>query len=99
MRVIGYETLREFVRLHRDAEPSLSVWYKTTDNASWRSIAEVRQTYPHADAVGSCTVFNIRGNRYRLIAKIDYAKQAVLIASILTHADYNKEKWKSDCGD
>lgn len=99
MRVIGYEALREFVKAHRDAEPPLTVWYTTTANAFWKSIVDVTLTYPHAEAVGTCTVFNVRGNRYRLIAKIDYAKQAVFIAGILTHADYDKEKWKRDCGD
>jgi mRNA interferase HigB len=98
MRVIGYEAIQDFVKAHRDAESSLSAWYMTTNDALWKSIVDVRQTYPHADAVGTCTVFNIRGNRYRLIAKIDYAKEAIFIASILTHADYDKEKWKRDCG-
>jgi mRNA interferase HigB len=63
--------------------------------AQWRSLAEVRQTYPHADLVGRYTVFNIKGNHYRLIAEINYRFQQILIRAILTHADYDRDKWKS----
>jgi mRNA interferase HigB len=83
------------VRLHPDAESALNAWYKVARNAEWRSLDAVRKVYPHADFVGSYTVFNIRGNRYRLIAQVNYQFQQVLIREILTHEEYDKEKWKS----
>jgi mRNA interferase HigB len=65
-----------------------------SSRASWRSLVEVRGTYPHADLVGSVTVFNIAGNKYRLIARIQYASQAIYIRCVLTHAEYDKGDWK-----
>jgi len=57
----------------------------------------VRIDYSHAAAVGTCTVFNIKGNAYRLITKISYRQQKVLIRFVLTHKEYDKENWKDDC--
>jgi len=65
-----------------------------SSRASWRSLVEVRRTYPHADLVGSVTVFNIAGNKYRLIVRIHYASQAIYIRCVLTHAEYDKGDWK-----
>ena len=62
------------------------------------SLAEVRATFRHADQVGTCMVFNIKGNDYRLITKIDYAYQKVFIKYVLTHPEYDKGKWKDVCG-
>lgn len=98
MNIIGFKIIRSFVKLHPDAESPLNVWYKVTSTANWKNIVEVKQTYPHADAVGTCTVFNIKGNHYRLIVVIDYRAQAILIRDVLTHAEYDKEKWKKGCG-
>lgn len=94
MNTISYRKIREFVRLHPNAEPSLGSWYKIAKKASWRSIVDVRQDYPHADLVGRYVVFNIAGNNYRLIAEMHFESQLVLIRHILTHAEYDKEKWK-----
>lgn len=57
-------------------------------------MAEARQDFPHADVVGPYTVFNIAGNRFRLIAKIDYRAKLILIRGILTHKEYDKGLWK-----
>jgi mRNA interferase HigB len=98
MNIGGFEIIRGFINQHSDSTSSLNSWYKIARKADWKSIVEVKQTYRHADAVGTCTVFNIRGNNYRLITLIDYHKQRILILSVLTHAEYDKEKWKKDCG-
>jgi mRNA interferase HigB len=95
MNTISRKKIREFVRLYPDSESSLRAWYKIAKKAQWRSLAAVRQRYPHADLVGNYTVFNIRGNHYRLIAEINYQFQQILIREILTHEEYNKDKWKS----
>jgi mRNA interferase HigB len=63
--------------------------------ARWRSLAAVRDVYPHADLVGKYTIFNIRGNHYRLITEINYQYQQILIREILTHEEYDNDKWKS----
>lgn len=98
MNIIGLKLVRGFVKLHPDAESPLNAWHKIASKAIWKNIVEVKQTYPHADAVGTCTVFNVRGNHYRLIVIIDYRAQTIFIRNVLTHAEYDKEKWKKDCG-
>jgi mRNA interferase HigB len=97
MHVISPKKLKEFWEKHPDSESALREWLKTTEKASWQSIADVRHDYPHADSVGRCTVFNIKGNHYRLITKIHYHHQTVLVRCVLTHAEYDKSNWKSDC--
>ena len=95
MNTISVKKIREFVDLHPDSKSSLTAWYKMAKKARWRSLASVRLVYPHADLVGNYTVFNIRGNHYRLIAEINYQYQQILIREILTHKEYDKDKWKS----
>lgn len=97
MRVFTRRTLREFWEEHKDAEKPLIVWFKITKAAKWNDITEVKQTYPHADAVGNCTVFNIGGNKYRLVTEIIYQRHKVYIKYVLTHKDYEKGEWKNEC--
>ena len=97
MRVIGRRPLREFWDQHPEARAALEDWYNPTRRASWRNFPEVRATFRHADPVGTCTVFNIKGNDYRLITRISYTRQRVYVRFVLTHADYTREKWKHDC--
>lgn len=94
MNTISYRKIREFVAEHPNSESSLSSWYKIAKKAKWLSIVELRQDYPHADLVGRLVVFNISGNHYRLIAEIHFESQLVLIRHILTHDEYDKDKWK-----
>jgi mRNA interferase HigB len=99
MRVISLKLLREFWEQHPDAERSLRQWYKTTAHAEWRGLQDARRDYPHADGVQTesgetLTVFNIGGNKYRLIARIRYDYQLVNIRAVLTHAEYAEGRWK-----
>lgn len=94
MRVISKRRLREFWQEHADAEGALKTWYSVAKFAKWQSLVDVRRTYPSADSVQQFTVFNIKGNTYRLIAKIEYKLQIVYIHCVLTHAEYDKEGWK-----
>jgi len=98
VHVISRKALKEAARRHADLEAPLDTWYRTAKKAQWKSLADVRKTYPHADVVGTCTVFNIKGNDYRLIVKIEYAFDLIFIHTVLTHAEYNREGWKRDCG-
>lgn len=98
-RVISLRRLREFWEQHPDAEAPLQTWYRVARHAEWTSIRDVRQTYPDADAVtaesgATMTVFNIGGNKYRLITSIWYEGQHVYIKRVLTHAEYSKDRWK-----
>jgi len=79
------------------AERALDSWYGIAKSAEWRSIVDLRAVFPHADCVGRCTVFNIHGNRYRLIARINYEFGKVYILGIFTHAEYEREVWKRGC--
>lgn len=92
--MISRKTILEFIKTNQNAESSLQQWYQVLKQARWRSLVEVRQIYPHADLVGRRTVFNISGNRFRLIARINYRIQVVYILHILTHAEYDREDWK-----
>lgn len=99
VRVISLKPLREFWQRHPDAEGPLRFWYRTATSATWTSIQQVRQAYSHADAVrtGSgdvLTVFNIGGNKYRLIARIRYDYQLINVRAVLTHREYDEGAWK-----
>jgi mRNA interferase HigB len=69
---------------------ALDHWYRVARKAEWKGLAETHQDFPHADLVGPYTVFNAAGNRFRLIAKIDYRAKLILIRGILTHNKFDK---------
>ena len=69
-------------------------WYRITKKATWGSLVDVRRDFAHADIVGRRTVFNIHGNDYRLIARVNYETRRVFILYILTHAEYSKGDWR-----
>ena len=98
MRVISLKLLRDFWRRNPDAEQPLRHWYKTTLQADWGSLQEIRELYPHADGVSSTsetlTVFNIGGNKYRLITRIRYDYQLINVRAVLTHREYDAGLWK-----
>ena len=98
MHVIKLGPLRDFWSKHRDAERPLKEWYDTAVRAKWRDITDVRKVYPHADAVEAgertATIFNIGGNKYRLIVVIHYNRRKVYVRHVLTHAVYARGNWK-----
>lgn len=94
MNVISRQRIVEFIEEHHDAESPLTAWFKATKKARWKHLADLKEDYPSADLVGDLTVFNIKGNDYRLIAYINYKYKQVLIKAILTHKEYSKGKWK-----
>ncbi len=96
MHVISRSRLKQFWQLHADAETPLGVWFKLTSLAEWQNFVELRDVFPSADQVGRLTVFNIGGNKYRLITFVDYTYQKVFIRHVLTHAEYDKGDWKND---
>lgn len=95
MWIVKPSTVRAFWARHPDAEPFLENWLKVTHAAHRASLQEVRQTFPHADAVkvssgGIVTVFNVTGNKYRLLTAIHYNTGMVFILEILPHAQYSR---------
>ncbi len=94
MNVISRQRIYEFVKTHKDADSSLTAWYRAASKVEWKHLADVKLNHPSADLVGDLTVFNIKGNDYRLITYINYQYKQVLIKEILTHSEYNKGKWK-----
>lgn len=99
MRITQGSRLAEFAAKHADATAPLTAWANTVERAAWHSLMEVRKTYRHADAVRVesgkvITVFNIKGNHYRLLTAVDYQLQIVNILWLLTHAEYDKDQWK-----
>ena len=94
MRVISRPAILKFAERHPDALVPLMNWYRIAKRAEWRSLAEVRSDFAHADVVGRRTVFNIHGNDYRLIARVNYKTSRVFILHVLTHAEYSKGDWK-----
>jgi mRNA interferase HigB len=94
MHVISRKALREFEAQHPDAAGPLGIWYRIARKADWNNLAGLRKTYPHADLVGRYTVFNIKGNSYRLIVKIEYEFGLIFIKRVLTHAECDKGAWK-----
>ena len=94
MRVVSFKRIREFIAIHSDAGSSLTAWYKTAKKAGWANLVEVKQVYPSADLVGRHTVFNIKGNKYRLIARIVYRSKTLFVVAVLTHDEYDLGRWK-----
>ena len=97
MNVVSRKALKSFANAHDFAAESLDNWYRRARKAKWKNLAEVRLDYTHADPVGKCTVFNIGGNKFRLITKISYVSQTIYIKRVLTRREYGKGGWKNDC--
>jgi len=94
VRVISRRALRDFSRNHVDSARALDAWYRIAKASRWKSLVEVQATWPSAEAVGQLTVFNVKGNTYRLIARINYLSGTLFIRAVLTHAEYDKGNWK-----
>jgi mRNA interferase HigB len=96
MRVVSYRRLREFYEKHADARNVLDNWFKVASKADWSNLIEVQSVFSSAEAVSNFTVFNLKGNHYRLIVSIDYERQVIYVKYVLTHGEYDKERWKND---
>ena len=95
MHIISRRKLLEAAEEHSDLSGPLDVWYRIAKKAAWRSLMEVRQVFPSADAVEEFTVFNIKGNAYRLVTEINYQTGRIFLRHVLTHAEYSRGGWKT----
>jgi len=94
LHVISRKRLLEALHVPGDLGAPLDVWYRIAKQAAWKSLDDVRQTFPSADGVGTHTVFNIKGNTCRLIVEINFITGRVSIKHALTHAEFDKGAWK-----
>jgi mRNA interferase HigB len=94
LHVISRKKLLEAANVYPELSGPLDVWYRIAKKARWRNLMQVRQVFPSADAVDKFTVFNIKGNAFRLITEINYHTGKVFLRHVLTHAEYSKEGWK-----
>jgi mRNA interferase HigB len=96
MHLISAGKLKEASGSYPDVEKVIKNFYKKVEKSKWLSLIDVQKDYRDAESVGNFTVFNIKGNKYRLILDIDYEEQVVYFKYFLTHAEYDKEQWKND---
>ncbi|HEY7319128.1 MAG TPA: type II toxin-antitoxin system HigB family toxin [Candidatus Binatia bacterium] len=94
MKLIGRDLIQLFARTHPDSRPSLESWTQIMESNSFKHFVELKKTFGSADQVKPHTVFDISGNKYRLIAVVDYALQSVSIERVLTHAEYDEGRWR-----
>ena len=91
MRIFSYKALREFSEVHPDAGGALRAWYELVEKARWKTPAELKQQIRSASLVGDdLVIFNICGNRYRLVVRFNFEKQRVFIRFVGTHEAYDK---------
>ncbi|HEY2414690.1 MAG TPA: type II toxin-antitoxin system HigB family toxin [Pirellulaceae bacterium] len=94
MHVITRKRLNDFAAEHPDVKSALVNWYRSVKDHDFSSFAELRQSFPSADQVGKLTVFNIGGNKVRLVAAVHYNRRKIYIRAVLTHAEYDEGRWK-----
>lgn len=91
MRIISRKALREFWERHPDARQPLQAWYADVKHATWKTPADIKDTYRNASIVANNrVVFNIKGNKYRLVVAVQYEYGIVYIRFIGTHREYDK---------
>jgi mRNA interferase HigB len=102
MRVISKARLKQFWTAsgHVAAEGPLRAWYSHVNHktVAWHSWGDVKAVFPSASIVGSCVIFNIGGNKYRLVTRILYPSQKVFVLKVMTHSEYDEDKWQAECG-
>ncbi|MGH9784206.1 MAG: type II toxin-antitoxin system HigB family toxin [Terriglobia bacterium] len=91
---MSHKAIRLFSGKHSDAGAPLDRWYRVAKRANWDSFADVKQTFNTADFVAPHIVFDIGGNKYRLLAEINFRKRVLFIRCILTHKEYERGAWK-----
>jgi mRNA interferase HigB len=91
VRIIAKKTLKVFWEKHKDCKQQLKSWYDETLSANWTSTKDIKTNYPSASFLNdNRVVFNIKGNSYQLIVKINYKYKMVWIRFVVTHAQYDR---------
>jgi mRNA interferase HigB len=95
--IISWRKIREFLRRHPEdpsASEALGRWYDAAEKGVFHSFSDVRRLFPHADQVGKLVVFNVGGNKYRVVVRFYYQNRVILLKHVLTHREYDAGKWK-----
>ena len=90
----GLMELAESKKVDSETRSELKTWFRAAHAAAWRSLMDVRKDFPATDQVGTALIFNVRHNRYRLIARVQFSKRLVFVKALLTHKEYDREEWK-----
>jgi len=108
MRIISSKRLVQFWESRKHdaeiAQRDLTAWHKLAKGARWANFASLKQTFGSADQVGSCVVFDVGNNRFRLIGRVKYGKEApydkgiVFVLRVMDHQEYDQKRWVDDCG-
>ena len=94
MHIISKKKITDFITIYPDSESSLLGWYSIVNSETFSDFNELRNWFQHADLVGRRTVFNISGNKYRMVIRVTFISKRIFILDILTHSEYSKNKWK-----
>jgi mRNA interferase HigB len=94
VHVVSYKAIRTFCERHPQARTSMDHWYRVAKRANWSSFADVKESFNTADLVAPYVVFDIGGNKYRLIAEFHFTRRVLFIREIMTHKEYSKGAWK-----
>jgi len=94
MHVVSHKAIRIFSETHADSRNALDRWYRVVKRAVWNNYADVKLLFNTADSVPPYMIFDIGGNKYRLIAQINFSRKVLFIRGIMTHKDYVKGGWK-----
>jgi len=90
VKVLGTEVLDKASRTHGDLTTSIATWLTIARLANWKNLNDLRLTWRYTDCVKGQTIFNIKGNKYRLLAIVNYASQTIIVKNLITHAEYSK---------
>ena len=95
VHVVSHKAIRIFCEEHPPARAALDHWYRVAKRATCSSFAEVKQSFNSADFVAPHVVFDIGGNKYRLIAEVNFTRRVPFVRGIMTHKEYMKGAWKA----
>ena len=94
MHVISKKKLREFWSRYPTSETPLRAWHKTATTADWKTFDDVRRTFRTVDRYRQFLIFNIGGNKFRLIVVAHFDRGRIYVRHVLTHSEYDLGKWK-----
>lgn len=94
VNIIHKNRIGVFIKEYPDSNSSLSLWIKVIGENSCRHFSQIKQTFSSADYVKPYTIFNISGNKYRLVTLINYSLQLAAVVYVLTHAEYDRGRWR-----
>jgi mRNA interferase HigB len=94
VHIITRKALIEFWEKHPESQQALLRWFKIVQKTEFKNFSDLRKVFPSADKVDHWIIFNIGGNKYRLITSIHFNRAKVYIRHVLTHAEYDRGDWK-----